>query len=116
MNSFSNEIELWTKLDYEGELFNDMIKSLKIPTELQNSDWRSFSANSDTKICTICRGILKTFLNLRRKGMSEKDIKDKIVKLCVLFNIQTERVCRGVVELNLVICTYIIRFIKIFEC
>ncbi|XP_003402022.1 sphingomyelin phosphodiesterase 1 isoform X1 [Bombus terrestris] len=108
VNSFSNEIELWTKLDYEGELFNDMIKSLKIPTELQNSDWRSFTANSDTKICTICRGILKTFFNLRRKGMSEEDIKDKIVKLCVLFNIQTERVCRGVVELNLPIVLYIV--------
>ena len=23
VNSFSNEIELWTKLDYEGELFNE---------------------------------------------------------------------------------------------
>lgn len=103
MNLFSNEIELWTQLHHERELFKDMINSLKIPTELQNSDWRTFSPKVGSKICTLCSGILKVFINLRRKGMSEEDIKNNVIKLCILFNIQTENVCKGAVELNLVI-------------
>lgn len=84
-----------------------MINFLKIPTELQNSDWRSFPANSSTKICIICKTILTTFINLRHKGMSEEDIRNNVINLCVLLNIQTERVCKGVIESNLVIKLYI---------
>ncbi|XP_043796526.1 sphingomyelin phosphodiesterase 1-like [Apis laboriosa] len=106
--SFSNEIELWTNLNHEGELFKNMINFLKIPMELQNSDWRSFPANSSTKICIICKTILTTFINLRHKGMSEEDIRNNVINLCVLLNIQTEKVCRGVIESNLPIILYII--------
>ncbi|KAK9304244.1 hypothetical protein QLX08_004248 [Tetragonisca angustula] len=108
VNLFSNEIELWTQLHYERELFKDMINSLKIPTELQNSDWRTFSANAGSKICILCSGILRTFINLRRKGMSEENIRNNIIKLCILLNIQTENVCKGAIELNLPIILYII--------
>ena len=108
---FSNEIELWTQLHYERELFKDMINSLKIPTELQNSDWRTFSANAGSKICILCSGILRTFINLRRKGMSEENIRNNIIKLCILLNIQTENVCKGAIELNLVI--HLTKFTKI---
>ncbi|CAL7948927.1 unnamed protein product [Xylocopa violacea] len=104
----SNEIELWTRSDYETELFLEMIESLKIPTELQNSDWKSFKAEKSAAICTICRGTLQAYIKLRRNGASEENIKSKIIKLCVLLNIQTERVCRGVIELNLPIILYIV--------
>lgn len=84
-----------------------MINFLKIPTELQNSDWRSFPASSSTKICIICKTILTTFISLRHKGMSEENIRKNVINLCVLLNIQTERVCKGVIESNLVIKFYV---------
>ncbi|XP_076234537.1 sphingomyelin phosphodiesterase [Calliopsis andreniformis] len=85
-----------------------MTQYLKIPTELQNSDWRTFSAEKGTAICTICQGTVGTFIKLRRRGMSEQDIAKKIINLCTLMNIQTPRVCKGVVELNLPIIMYIV--------
>ncbi|XP_076750001.1 sphingomyelin phosphodiesterase 1 [Xylocopa sonorina] len=104
----SNEIELWTKSDYETELFLEMIETLSIPTELQNSDWKSFEAEYSAAICTICRATLQTYINLRRNGASEESIKSKLIKLCTILNIQTKRVCSGVIELNLPIILYIV--------
>ncbi|CAK9822057.1 Sphingomyelin phosphodiesterase [Anthophora retusa] len=108
VHSFANEIELWAKSNHETELFKDMIKALKIPTELQNLDWRFLAAETNVAICTICRGTVQSFLKLRREGSSEEDIKNKIINLCVLLNIQKEKVCKGVVELNLPIILYIV--------
>lgn len=85
---------------------------LKIPTELQNSDWRTYSAETETAICTICQGIMGTFIKLRRHGMSAEDIASKIIKLCTTLNIQNERVCKGVVELNAVIYMHRLNLIK----
>ncbi|KZC03843.1 Sphingomyelin phosphodiesterase [Dufourea novaeangliae] len=67
-----------------------MIQFLKIPTELQNSDWRTFAQGTDTAICRICHATVKTFLKMHKQGMSEEIIKNKIIKLCVLMNIQKE--------------------------
>lgn len=80
-----------------------MTSLLKIPTEYQNSDWKTFEAETEIAICTICQGTVKTVMTMRRKGMSVEDIGNKITKLCVRMNIQKERVCKGVIELNLVI-------------
>ncbi|XP_031848043.1 sphingomyelin phosphodiesterase 1 [Nomia melanderi] len=108
VSSLANEIELWTKRNYETELFKEMIKYLKIPTELQNSDWRTFTKGADNAICTICQATVKTFIKLRKQGMSDESIKNKVIKLCVLMNIQKEKICKGVIELNLPTVMYII--------
>ncbi|KOC66747.1 Sphingomyelin phosphodiesterase [Habropoda laboriosa] len=79
--SFANEIELWAKFDHETELFKDMIKTLQIPTELQNLDWRSFAAETNIAICQICQGTVKSFIKLRREGASEENIRNKLIKL-----------------------------------
>lgn len=89
----------------------NLIESLKMPTDLQNSDWKSFAAEPRIAICTICQGTVKAFLELRRNGMSIENIQNKIIKLCVLLNIQTERVCQGVVESNAVKYIYAIKLI-----
>ncbi|XP_076293529.1 sphingomyelin phosphodiesterase isoform X2 [Lasioglossum baleicum] len=78
-----------------------MISHLRIPTELQNSNWRTFSRGSDIAMCSICRATVKLYMNLRREGMSAEKIQNQITKLCVLLNIQTEPVCKGVIELNM---------------
>ena len=108
VSSFANELELWATLDYETELFEEMANLLKIPTEHQNSDWKTFEAETESAICTICQGTVKIVLAMWRKGMSAEDIGKKITKLCVRMNIQNERVCKGVIELNLPIIAYIV--------
>lgn len=109
---FANEIEVWAKENQETEAFKEMIDLLKIPSELQNSDWRTFEADKAAAICTTCTSIVQTFINFRRKGMSEEAIKNKVVSLCVLLNIQKKRVCEGAITLNLVL--FILHFVHVY--
>ncbi|XP_078034652.1 sphingomyelin phosphodiesterase 1 [Augochlora pura] len=106
--SFSYEISLWANTDHETAAFTHMVQHLRIPTEIQNDNWRSYKAGPSNAICTVCRSIVKTFIDFRRKGMSGEEIKNRIVKLCVLLNIQKEPVCKGVIELNMPTVIYII--------
>ena len=105
---FGNEIEIWAKENLETEAFKEMIDLLKIPTELQNSDWRTYKADKGAAICTTCTSIVGTFMEFRRQGMSEEKIKKKVTTLCVLLNIQKKRVCEGAIALNLPIILYIV--------
>ncbi|XP_017885919.1 sphingomyelin phosphodiesterase 1-like isoform X2 [Ceratina calcarata] len=108
VSSFAEEIMLWANSSQTSELFMDIIQNLKFPTELQNSDFKTLAAGLYIPICTICTGTLKAFIDLRRKGESEENIRNNVIKLCVLLNIQKEEVCRGVVDLNLPIILYIV--------
>lgn len=83
-------------------MFKYFVHNLALPTSLQRDSWRSFTGERSTAICTICRSVLKTFLTLRRQGMTEETIRSKAIKLCIALNIETERVCTGAVTLHLV--------------
>jgi len=65
-------------------------------------DWRSFDGENSENICIICKSVLNTFIEYRRQGMSEEDIKNKVIKICTLLKLQSPQVCDGVVTINLV--------------
>ncbi|KAL0120105.1 hypothetical protein PUN28_008043 [Cardiocondyla obscurior] len=106
---FTHEIENWVKLrQEETEEFKQLIHTLALPTALQRDDWHSFEGQENKFICIICKSVIKTFLSFRRKGMSEEDIRSRVIKLCTLLNLQTEEVCDGAVTINLPIILYIV--------
>lgn len=102
ISSFSTEIDNWVIFEEESEVFKYFIHSLALPTSLQRYSWRSFTGERNTGICTICRSVVKSFIKFRRQGMPEETIRSKVVRLCTVLNIQTERVCNGAVTLHLV--------------
>ncbi|XP_047344030.1 sphingomyelin phosphodiesterase 1-like [Vespa velutina] len=108
VTSVVDEITKWVNSGEETEVFQELIKLLTLPNELQFTNWRTFTDLNSIGICTICKSFLKTFITFRQQGMSENDIAKKIIKLCVLLNFQTEEVCTGVIKLNLPIILYII--------
>lgn len=105
------EITKWVDSGKETESFNKSIQLLSIPDELQFVDWRTFTGLNSIGICTICKAILQTFIKFRQQGMSDDDIAKNVIKLCVLLNFQHEKVCSGVVKLNLV-CVCFVYFIR----
>ncbi|XP_043663777.1 sphingomyelin phosphodiesterase 1-like [Vespula pensylvanica] len=108
VTSVMDEITKWVNSGEETEMFKESIQVLTLPNELQLVNWRTFTALNSMGICTICKSILQTFIKFRQQGMSENDIAKNVIKLCVLLNFQTERVCTGIVKLNLPIILHII--------
>lgn len=102
----ANEIVTWVKSGQETEIFRETIQYLALPNELQLTDWRTFTGIKSIGICTVCQSVLTAFIHLRQQGMSQQSIENSIIKLCVLLNFQTERVCTGVVKLNAVHTMY----------
>ncbi|XP_072757179.1 sphingomyelin phosphodiesterase-like [Anoplolepis gracilipes] len=108
VSRFTNAINNWVNTGEESEEFKHLVNNLTIPTSLHHADWRSFTDNSSTAICIVCRSILNTFIDLRRKGMSGDEIKSYVIKLCNSLNIETQQVCNGTVTLNLPTILYIV--------
>ncbi|KAI4503369.1 hypothetical protein M0802_001591 [Mischocyttarus mexicanus] len=108
VTSMVEEITKWVDSGEETELFKKLIKLLSIPDELQFVDWRTYTGSNSIGICTICKSTLQTFIKYRKDGMSDDNIAKKVIKLCVAFNFQNERVCSGAIKLNLPIIAHIL--------
>ncbi|KYM84646.1 Sphingomyelin phosphodiesterase 1 [Atta colombica] len=102
------EINNWVTIDEKSEEFQQLIHNLSLPTNLLRKDWRSFDGENSENICIICKSVLNTFIEYRRQGMSEEDIKNKMIKICTLLKLQSPQVCDGVITINLPIILYII--------
>lgn len=60
-------------------------------------------------LCGVCYSIFGEVLNMRRVELqSDKYFKDLALELCVDFEIQSEEVCHGVIELNAPSIFYIV--------
>lgn len=60
-------------------------------------------------VCSVCQSVIDEFMFMRRvEFINETDLIAVSIELCELFEIQTERVCRGVIELNAPTILYIV--------
>lgn len=57
--------------------------------------------------------MVKTVVILRKGGTPPETISKSIADLCTLFNLQTEEVCSGVVQLNAVSREFFFRIIEL---
>ncbi|KAF7991317.1 hypothetical protein HCN44_002879 [Aphidius gifuensis] len=105
----SNEIENWATIGIKTKRFNNIMNDLSLPSSWQKIDWTNFvDGIKSTLLCTICKSVAKSIINLHRTGVPDDKLKKTITELCVILNIQSEAVCQGVVSLNLPIFLYII--------
>lgn len=83
--------------------FRGMMHELAIPGSWQRVDWTNFVDDvRGSVLCTMCQSVTKSVINLRRGGTSVEKLEESMTNLCILLNVQTDAVCRGVVRLNLV--------------
>lgn len=60
-------------------------------------------------VCSVCQSVIDEFMFMRRvELLNDTDLIAVSIELCELFEIQTERVCRGVIELNAPTILYIV--------
>ncbi|XP_043271532.1 sphingomyelin phosphodiesterase-like [Venturia canescens] len=108
LNIFTDAILNWTRTGCENDLLRQYFLKLAFPSELQNSDWRTFSNSNAKAACTICKAFVKVVISQRIEGAAIEEIQNNIIKLCIYLNLQKELVCRGVIETQLPILLFIV--------
>lgn len=102
ISHFANEINKWLTVGEESLQFQQLADNLAFEDSMQREDWRTFIGQKNINSCIICRSALKIFIEYRRQGMSLDKLKSKVIELCIRLNIQSKKVCTGVVNLNAV--------------
>lgn len=91
----------------EPEMRSNSLK--KIVENIPNKNTRQEGALEAGFLCGICNSIFNQFLNMRRvQKQSDKFLKNLALELCVDFEIQSEEVCHGIIELNAPSIFYIV--------
>lgn len=85
----------------EAETRSEALKKL---LDKINHDKASLKSNliEDDFLCATCVTVIEDFLNMRRvEVLSRKTISTLAIEMCVDFEIASEEVCRGSIELNI---------------
>lgn len=91
----------------ETDTRSEGLKQIVTKISLQNS--RQDGDLESGFLCGMCLTVVDDFLSMRRTLMhSEQSLKTLAVELCVDFEVQSEEVCHGVVELNTPSIIYIV--------
>lgn len=109
MSRLANEITKWAESGQESPQFRQMLDNLTFKTSMQHQNWRTFIGLESELVCILCRSTLQAFIKLFREGMPVEEIKSKVIRLCIVLNIESEAVCKGAVNLNTVsrLCSYV---------
>ncbi|XP_012257111.2 sphingomyelin phosphodiesterase-like [Athalia rosae] len=105
--AITNEMEKWMKFE-EPRTLEERLSEIALPNPLRLSEVESFIDERANVMCSVCKSLVKVIMGYRRNGMDEKKIKNVVIELCTKLNLQTEAVCRGIIELNVPIIMYVI--------
>lgn len=106
ISRFTHEINNWIQGE-ETKEFQQLIHSFALPNSLLD-DWHSFVDEKSDIVCIICRSILNIFIKYRKQGMSAEEIRSRLIQLCILLKLQKERICFGLITINLPTILHII--------
>ncbi|KAJ2952140.1 hypothetical protein O0L34_g4419 [Tuta absoluta] len=113
----TGELEALFKKVFYNELTDEDTKTLHDVAEiLHRPEYVSirgapqvYSGTRLTLDCIVCRSAAAALFDVVLSGQEDAQAVDSLDFLCVVLGIQSPEVCRGAVELNLPIITYIIR-------
>lgn len=77
----------------------NLVNYFALPDDLQHHYWTKKTGPRDSENCLVCKSVLKTIVRLYREGVNIEKIQESTTKMCVLFNINNEPVCRGMIKL-----------------
>lgn len=99
---FSQDLQYWQQTGIRTKRFREILDHLRIPDGYHGIQWSHVPQPIQSTICTLCEVFIQTVLDMVTDGSSKEEVEESMIHMCVLFNIETERVCRGTIELNTV--------------
>nr|CAD7259209.1 unnamed protein product [Timema shepardi] len=84
-----------------------LVAQYSIPTELHGVEFKDFPQPYITATCALCKPLVKEVLAVYNKGKDAQETGDRVITLCVLFNVETREVCTGLVNVYLESALYL---------
>nr|CAD7195606.1 unnamed protein product [Timema douglasi] len=84
-----------------------LVAQYSIPTELHGVEFKDFPQPYITATCALCKPLVKEVLAVYNKGKDAQETGDRVITLCVLFNVETREVCTGLVDVYLESALYL---------
>ena len=99
---FQQEYQLYGETGVRSERLNEIISSLQHSSVANRRIEVADMEDEDVGIfCIVCRAALTLILALRRIGIGGELLGEIALEICIIFNIQTQEVCKGLIELNI---------------
>jgi sphingomyelin phosphodiesterase len=93
----------------EAETRSEALKTLLGKIEHDKGSLLKGNLIEDDFLCATCVTAVDDFLNMRRlEALSQETIEMLVIEMCVDFEIASEEVCRGIIELNIPSIIYIV--------
>lgn len=95
---FRRELSLRLQTKKTTPLYQALLEVFKVPEPWKPSQEEIIPRDDFT--CTLCTSALGAYIREIRGGWTYEEVTESVVELCTDLQIQTERVCRGVIENN----------------
>lgn len=106
---FRDEMLKFHQTKEKTPLYGALLDIFRVPQQFKRS---GSSSNEPTPrndmMCVLCTSVLGAYIEEIRNGATTEEISDLVEELCVGLNLQTERVCKGLIERNVNEFMYII--------
>ena len=100
-----NQLEDGNVETVKSEDFKSILKNINLDTFRNQAE----DDIEDVLDCALCQSVVDDFLNLRRVSLrSQKQLRNLAIEFCTDFEIQSEEVCTGIIDLNVPIIIHII--------
>lgn len=93
-----NGLNEYIRTGKESTDLQDALQSIQAPYELRNFG----TTVKNTAVCMLCNVVARLILSYRQSGAPIDLLSEALKKLCIGAKIESEAVCNGVIDLNLV--------------
>lgn len=91
-------------------LYSALLDIFQVPAEFKRSGRSKPNPfDSSDMMCVLCDSVMSAYMQEIRNGVSQEELTGMVNELCVTLNLQTERVCKGLIDLNIGEFMYIVQ-------
>lgn len=96
---FKEELKTHFKTKETSELFDNFVQVFRFEKHQKTLTSDVITPASDM-MCQLCNSALGAYMDLIREGWTPAEVAASVMELCMMLNLQTERVCQGAIDLN----------------
>lgn len=104
---FRDEMLSFHKTKLKTPLYRALLDIFEVPEQYKRSARDSPISRNDM-MCVLCNSVFTTYMEQIRNGVTKEDLSAQVHELCVTLNLQSDRVCTGLIERNIQEFMYIV--------
>lgn len=81
-------------------LYSALLEVFEVPEQLKRSGRTNIATPRNDMMCVLCNSVFSAYMDEIRNGATSAEISALVNELCVDLNLQTKRVCEGLIARN----------------